>query len=177
MLCPSPPMELPWYHCIIHHSVLLFQKSMKRLWILWWNLSTFSGHRHHINMPPSRIPDGSWCSNSNDRLLHCSVRWLSKGRVLAGVWAIRNEIKMFLEQQKNHKASLLIFWKMREKKNVMAFLVDVTSHLNDLNLKLQGKNHSVCDLVAAVQSFQRKLAIFKVDLQENFTHFPAMKQI
>ena len=59
-----------------------------------------------------------------------------------------------------------------ERKNYfMAFLVDITSHLNDLNLKLQGKNNSVCDLVAAVQSF------FKVDLQENFTHFPAMKQI
>ena len=59
----------------------------------------------------------------------------------------------------------------------MAFLVDITSHLNDLNLKLQGKNKSVCDLVAAVQSFQWKLEIFKADLQENFTHFPAMKQI
>ena len=43
-------------------------------------------------------------ANSNDLLLHCNVRWLSKGRVLARVWAIRNEIKMFLEQQKNHKA-------------------------------------------------------------------------
>ena len=63
------------------------------------------------------------------------------------------------------------------KKDFIAFLVDITSHLNDLNLKLKGKNNSVCDLVAAVPSFQRKLEIFKVDLQENFTHFPAMKQI
>ena len=69
------------------------------------------------------------------------------------------------------------FLEDERKDYVMAFLVDKTSHLNDLNLKLQGKNNSVCDFVAAVQSLQRKSEIFKVDLQEKYTHFPAMKPI
>ncbi len=59
----------------------------------------------------------------------------------------------------------------------MAFLADVTSHLNDLNRILQGKNNSVCNLVPAAQSFQRKFEIFTVDVQEGCTHFPAVKQI
>ena len=62
-------------------------------------------------------------ANSNYLLLHCNVRWLSKGRVLAGVWAIRNEIKMFLEQQKNHKARQIAqFLEDERKKYFMAFL-------------------------------------------------------
>lgn len=45
-----------------------------------------------------------------------------------------------------------------------AFLVDIIGHLNDLNLKLQGKDNSMCELVAAFQSFQKKLNIPKMDL-------------
>ena len=58
---------------------------------------------------------------------------------------------MFLEQQKNHKARQIAqFLEDERKKDFMAFLVHIASHLNDLNLKLQGKINSVCDLVAAV---------------------------
>lgn len=85
---------------------------------------------------------------------------------------------MFLAQLKNPKTRWFSqFFEDKRKMNIMAFLVDITSHLNDLNLKLQGKNNSVCDLVAAVQSFQRKLDIFKEDLKEDCTHFPSLKKI
>lgn len=117
-------------------------------------------------------------ANANALLLHCNVRWLSKGRVLARFWVVRNEIKMFVAQLKKNKARWFSQFLEDERKiNIMAFLVDITSHLNDLNLKLQGKNNSVCDLVAAIQSFQRKLDIFKEDLKEDCTHFTSPKQI
>lgn len=38
----------------------------------------------------------------------------------------------------------------------LAFLVDVTSHLNDLNLKLQGKNELFPSLVNSISSFKIK---------------------
>lgn len=41
------------------------------------------------------------------------------------------------------------------------FLVDIRSHLNELNLKLQDKNNSAVDLMTVVHAFQRKLDIFK----------------
>lgn len=56
------------------------------------------------------------------------------------------------------------------------FLVDITSHLNELNLKLQGKNNSICDLMTAVRSFQRKLDLFKEDLQGECLHFTKVKE-
>lgn len=50
-------------------------------------------------------------------------------------------------------------------------LVDNTSHLNELNLKLRGQDNSVADLMTAVRSFQGKPDIFKEDLQGECTHY------
>lgn len=58
----------------------------------------------------------------------------------------------------------------------VAFLVDITSHLNELKLRLQGKDISICELMIAVCSFQRKLEVFKEDLQGNCAHFPAVQE-
>lgn len=58
----------------------------------------------------------------------------------------------------------------------VAFLVDITSHLNELNTKLQGKDNSICELMTAVRSFQRKLEVFKEDLQGDCVHFPAVQE-
>ncbi|MED6262930.1 hypothetical protein ATANTOWER_029888 [Ataeniobius toweri] len=52
----------------------------------------------------------------------------------------------------------------------------VTSHLNELNLRLQGKDNSVSELITAVRSFQRKLEVFKEDLQGECAHFPALQE-
>lgn len=60
--------------------------------------------------------------------------------------------------------------------DIVAFLVDITSHLNELNVKLQGKNNSVCDLMTSVRSFQRKLEVFKEDLQGDCAHFPKVQE-
>ena len=59
---------------------------------------------------------------------------------------------------------------------IVAFLSDITCHLNDLNCKLQGKNNTVCILMSAIRAFQRKLEIFKIDIQEEgLLHFPKLK--
>lgn len=55
---------------------------------------------------------------------------------------------------------------------LVGFLVDITSHLNELNLKLQGQDRTVCDLVAAVHSFQKRLEVFKSAITEAHLHFP-----
>lgn len=59
--------------------------------------------------------------------------------------------------------------------DIVAFLVDITSHLNELNLKLQGQDNSVCDLMTAVHAFQRKLGVFEGDLLD-CTHFPSVQE-
>ena len=102
----------------------------------------------------------------DDLLLHNNVRWLSKGKVLERFWAIRKELEVFLSQQKSTKAKqFLELLQNAEKMEAAAFLADITFHLNELNLKLQGKNNTVCELMSSVRAFQRKLENFKCDLQ------------
>lgn len=55
-------------------------------------------------------------------------------------------------------------------------MVDITAHLNELNLKLQGRNNSVADLMTTVRSFQRKLDIFKEDVEGECEHFSKLQE-
>ncbi len=43
----------------------------------------------------------------------------------------------------------------------VAFLCDVTQHLNKLNLRMQGRNKTVNDLYTAVKGFSDKLNVLK----------------
>lgn len=116
-------------------------------------------------------------ANADDLLLHNNVRWLSKGRVLACFWSIRREVASFLAGLVSQKAAQFSLFLENEKHmDNVAFLVDITSHLNELNLRLQGKDNSVCELMTAVRSFQRKLDVFKEDLQGDCAHFPAVQE-
>ncbi|XP_033494858.2 NACHT, LRR and PYD domains-containing protein 3-like isoform X2 [Epinephelus lanceolatus] len=110
-------------------------------------------------------------ANANDLLLHNNVRWLSKGNALGRFWSVQKEITAFLKQVQSQRATQFSLSLQDEHKiDMVAFLVDITSHLNELNLKLQGQNNSVADLMTAVCSFQRKLDIFK-DLEGECEHF------
>ena len=116
-------------------------------------------------------------TNADDLLLHNNVRWLSKGRVLERFWSIRREAAAFLEELTSQKATeFTLFLKDEKRMYNLAFLVDITSHLNELNLKLKSKDNTICELMTAVRSFQRKLAVFKEDLQGDCAHFPAVQE-
>ncbi|KAG2467552.1 MOG1 factor, partial [Polypterus senegalus] len=100
---------------------------------------------------------------------------IHKGKVLERFWALWKELETFLLNQKSAKAKPFVdFMKNDEKMEIIAFLTDITSHLNDLNMKLRGKNSTVCDLMLAVRAFQRKLEVFKCDLQQDLLHFPRL---
>ncbi|XP_063850962.1 general transcription factor II-I repeat domain-containing protein 2A-like [Scylla paramamosain] len=113
----------------------------------------------------------------DDLLLHNNVRWLSKGKVLERFWSIRKEVQEFLRsQQSATKANkFLDFLEDEKEMEKTAFLADITFHLNALNVKLQGKNNTVCDIISSVQAFQ-KLELFKNDLWGELHHFPRLSQ-
>lgn len=61
-----------------------------------------------------------------------------------------------------------------------AFLTDISSHLNNLNTKLQGRDQTISDLYAHIGAFQRKLNLFREGLSSHpllFTHFPACEEM
>ena len=54
---------------------------------------------------------------------------------------------------------------------------EITSHINHLNLKLQGKENLISDLYRIVNGFRRKLVLFESQLKvRNLLHFPCLKQ-
>lgn len=60
----------------------------------------------------------------------------------------------------------------------LAFLVDITGYLHDLNIKLQGKSRVVTELYDDVKCFKTKLVLWRHHLeQENLTHFPMCQQM
>jgi len=82
------------------------------------------------------------CENLNSYhkyiLYHTKVRWLSRSNVVAKVFELRNELKIFLEAAKPGQAvhfqnSKLVFR--------LAYLMDIFEALNQLNLKMQGKEN------------------------------------
>ena len=69
-------------------------------------------------------------------------------------WAVEKELHTFLKGQNSVKAKLFLdFLGDDVKMETMAFLVDIMLHLNDLNVKLQGKNHSVFNLISTARAF------------------------
>ena len=93
-----------------------------------------------------------------DLQMHTEVRWMSRGKCLERFFALRSEIPVFLEESVSGDMSAYCR-KLRDTAFLcdMAFLTDITSHLNVLNTKLQGRDQTVCDLYAHMTAFQRKL--------------------
>ena len=84
-------------------------------------------------------------SSYRDLHLHCSVRWLSRGKVLLRFVECLVEIKAFLIGQGKAYPEL-------EEENWLVklmFLVDITMHLNELNFCLQGPGKTVIGLFEA----------------------------
>jgi hypothetical protein len=109
-----------------------------------------------------------------DVLYHTEIRWLSRGKLLKRFFELLHEIENFLtEKQKFHEKLFDPEWLWR-----LAFLADITHHVNDLNTRLLGKGRLVCDMFSYIKSFQLKLKLFAKQLNEgNLYHFPCCKSI
>ncbi|XP_071037122.1 protein FAM200A-like [Parasteatoda tepidariorum] len=71
----------------------------------------------------------------NDSPYHTAVRWLSCGKVLQRFFELRAVIEIFLNEKHRPQTELqnnAWLWKF-------AFYVDLTKHVNELNLRFQGE--------------------------------------
>lgn len=105
---------------------------------------------------------------------HTVVRWLSRGVVLKRFYQLRSEIQMFLYDKGRDVQEL----NDNEWVQDLAFMVDITEHLNYLHTKLQGRNKLVTDLHDSIRAFEMKLDLFARQLAEcNTAHFPTLKSL
>ncbi|KAM3867728.1 general transcription factor II-I repeat domain-containing protein 2-like [Diretmus argenteus] len=114
-----------------------------------------------------------------DLKLHAEVRWMSRGKCLERFFALRTEIPLFLEEAMGENVTDYCD-KLRDVSFLsdLAFLTDITQHLNGLNLMLQGRDQTVADLFGHVSGFRRKLNLFKDHLlANNLSHFHACTQL
>jgi hypothetical protein len=135
--------------CIIHKEALFckvtkMNKAMKvvvNIVNLIHRGNKARGHRAFITFLEEM--DADYC----DIPLHSDIRWLNAGKCLQPfLFALRKEILLFL-QTENLKQEF-----QRELQGLrftpsLAFLADLTSHLNILNLKLLGKRQNISHLV------------------------------
>lgn len=94
-------------------------------------------------------------------LFHNSVRWLSRGRVLSRFYGLLHEFNIFVIEHKNTHGEYLRYIKNDEWKVSVAYLTDIFAHLNELNLKIQGKNMNVFTFMNQVDAFKKKLLMWK----------------
>jgi hypothetical protein len=85
---------------------------------------------------------------------------------------LRTEIAMFLREKEN---------KLCEELEIqgfivsLAYLADIFSHLNDLNISLQGSEVTVLDANEKIAAFQKKLALWKGRVaKDNYAYFPTL---
>ena len=110
-------------------------------------------------------------SAHQDLLYFTDVRWLSKGRMIKRFYNLREEVVQFLKKkgQPMHE--------MEDESWIcdLAFLVDITKHLNDLNTKLQRNGQFASEMYGHIKAFQCKLRLWQFQMQGgNLCHFQTL---
>uniref|UniRef100_A0A8D8SJW9 General transcription factor II-I repeat domain-containing protein 2B n=4 Tax=Cacopsylla melanoneura TaxID=428564 RepID=A0A8D8SJW9_9HEMI len=160
------------YHCIIHQVHLCAKKvnfeGVMKVVVKTVNFIKSKGLNHRDFQTFLEQMESEY----GDVLYYSEVRWLSRGKMLDRVFQLKDEIKVFMSL----KGKDILEFSDPDWLCDFGFLVDITKHLNNLNLQLQGKNNFIHDLFGKIRAFEMKLKLFKSQLKDqNFAHFPALK--
>jgi hypothetical protein len=166
--------EIINYHCIIHQESLCaksanINKVMDFVVKVVNQIRTSPlSHRKFQNL--MKELDAQY----EDVIYWSNIRWLSRGKVLRRFFDLKEEIVLFLSDKSTNIEELndsnFIF--------DLAFLVDLTQYLNDLNIKLQGRDQLITALYSHIKAFEVKLKLWEHQLNnKNYTHFETCKQV
>lgn len=157
-----------WTHCCIHRQALVSKRMPDGL------KSVLDDAVKIINFIKAR-PSNSrifavLCEEMGSiykcLLSHTEVRWLSRGRSISRLYELKNEVYVFLTSHAFHKAKCMEddIWLQ-----TLAYLADIFSKINSLNLSLQGSNINVYIVQDRIESFIKKLNFWETCFNSNQT--------
>ena len=89
----------------------------------------------------------------NGLLFRSNMHWLSRGKMLERMANLRDEISIFLKEQKHE-----LVYRFSEDKWIakLLFLTDFFSHVKQLNGSMQGKQRIFLDVAESIDAFKAK---------------------
>ena len=153
-------------HCMIHREALVAKKISPDL------NAVLQDAVKVINFIKSRALNTRIFANLCDEmesefttlLLHCEIRWLSKGKALKRLLMLKDEVVIFLTEKNSDLVYLLRnnSWLLK-----LCYLSDLFEKLNELNLSLQGESTNVFTLKSKIGAFIKKLSIWKLKVEND----------
>uniref|UniRef100_A0A3Q3FDJ6 SPIN-DOC-like zinc-finger domain-containing protein n=1 Tax=Labrus bergylta TaxID=56723 RepID=A0A3Q3FDJ6_9LABR len=175
-------VDCPILHCIIHQALCAKSMNFSHVMDLVTKVTNLiRGGNRSLNHKTFVAILDEVSAVYGDLQMHTEVRWMSRGKRLERFFALLAEIPVFLEDSIRCDTSAYCS-KLRDTEFLfdMAFLADITSHLNHLNMQLQGRSQTPSDLYAHVNAFQSKLTLFKEDFSSdrpNLAHLRSVEQM
>lgn len=106
-------------------------------------------------------------------LLHTEVRWLSKGNCLQRFYQLFHTVLQFFDERNNTLSNDL-----REAECDIAYLADLFSKFNDLNLRLQGQDVTLIKAKSEISAFNAKLILYKRNIgRHELSQFPNLLEL
>lgn len=156
------------YHCIIHQQALCgkFLKCNEVMQLVVKIVNKVRAHSLQRRLFKA-LTDEMNCQYG-DLVLHCDVRWLSRGSVLKRFHEVLPALIEFFKDRGETITELEDEVWLQE----LGFLTDITDKLNELNLQLQGRDKELHDMISNVQAFAKKLEFWENNLKNgNTKHF------
>ncbi|XP_067139344.1 zinc finger BED domain-containing protein 5-like [Centruroides vittatus] len=149
-----------WTHCFLHRHALVTKnmpENLNQILCEAAKLVNFIKSRPLQNRLFAKLCD-EMGENKKSLLFHTEVRGLSRGKVLIRVLELQDELIFFQDKQ----TPLSLFLQNNECLFLLAYLADVFSHLNDLDVNLQGRDKNIL-----LMTDKRKFGLTSDYIEEN----------
>lgn len=168
--------RITWTHCMLHRAALVSKRMSEELYSVFNIVIKIINYIK--NSPLRARMFAKLCkdmdSNFTSLLYYCEIRWLSRAIVIQRVYALKDEIIIFLEENNSEYA---ILFRNDNFLTKLAYLVEIFTKLSVLNKSMQGGQTHVLVQQNKINAFMKKIELWKSNLEKNkFDMFPTLNQ-